>query len=427
MGSVYKALDVSLQRQVAVKVLPAALAADQTYVRRFVREARALAKLSHPNLAHVYNVGQKDGLYYFAMEYVRGRTLHQVIRSDGPLTVAAFLRCAGQVLAALHKIHAAGLTHRDVKSSNVVVEEGTGRAVLMDFGLAKDRSAQDGEAALTSAGVVLGTPEYMSPEQAESREVDARSDVYSFGIMAYEMLAGAVPFTGKSAIAVLRQQIETPPPPLRRKRADLPAEIETAVKRALAKAPGGRQASASELAADLVRAGHTPELADLAAAELPATARTIVGPLSVGGAPGMPTEPTLRAPAQPAGRRRHLALVLAGSGVLLLVLLLVLVIVGRRTDGNGTGNGKVPPPPPPVAEPGMVGELVSRDDKRFRVRILEIDGVVARVRVLPAGGSELGPEILVDLRKFKGFQADPTSAPVPTPATPSPAPAAPGK
>jgi len=404
MGAVYKARDVSLQRTVAVKVLPASLAADQTYVKRFVREARALARLSHPNLVHIYHVGQKDGLYYFAMEHVQGKTLHEMVRASGGLTVGEFMRIGGGVLAALQKIHSVGLTHRDVKSSNVIIEDETGRAVLMDFGLAKDRSSDESEPALTSAGVVLGTPEYMSPEQCEGLEVDARSDIYSFGIMAYEMLVGKMPFTGKSAIAVLRKQVDEAPPTLSEKRAELPPELDAIVDKALSKIPDMRYGSAAEMAADLVRVGQTPELSELAASALPATARTIVNARVLSGkAPMTPTEPTMaHAPerGRPAGRKLAL---LIGGAALIGVLLALFLLGGRGCRGRRK-------PPPPVA--GMVGKLVQRGTgKRVRVRFLSIEGVLAEIQELDEKGAAVGTPVKIDLRKFGFIEVEPKPKP----------------
>ncbi len=402
MGAVYKARDVSLQRTVAVKVLPASLAADQTYVKRFVREARALAKLSHPNLVHIYHVGQKEGLYYFAMEYVEGKTLHQMVRASGGLTVGEFLRIGGGVLAALQKIHSVGLTHRDVKSSNVIIEGNTGRAVLMDFGLAKERGRDESEPALTSAGVVLGTPEYMSPEQCEGLEVDARSDIYSFGIMAYEMLVGGMPFTAKSAIAVLRKQVDEAPPALSEKRAELPQQLNAIVDKALAKIPDMRYGSAAEMAADMIRVGQTSELAELAASELPATARTIVNPqIASSLSPMAPTEPTIQHPSarsSPVGRQ--LALMIGGATVFGVVLALFLL--------GGRGCRKRRRPEPPKAEAGMVGQLVARGTgKRVRVRVLSIEGILAEVQELDSKGKEIGGPVKIDLRKFGFMDLEP--------------------
>jgi serine/threonine protein kinase len=379
MGAVYKARDLSLERTVAVKVLPAALGADKTYVQRFVREARAIAKLSHRNLVHVYHVGQRDGLYYFAMEYVPGRTLRQTLAAPSPLTVEEFLRISGQVLSALGRIHSVGLTHRDVKSSNVIIEQGTGRAVLTDFGLAKEQDDGSGGAeGLTRAGVLLGTPEYMSPEQAHGRPADPRSDLYSFGIMAYEMLAGQVPFRGPSAIVVLNKHLQEPPPPLAAARPGLPAGLEPIIMKLLAKRPGERYQSAAELAADLVLVGPTAELAELAASGLDATAKTISGaPLP----PGLLTGPTITVPPPAAARistRRGLVIAaLTAAVVLLLVVGLGLTLRSCRKKTRA----KPKPDPtaqPPKVEPGT-WDLVLPDKTRHRVRLLGWEGSEARV------------------------------------------------
>ena len=412
MGAVYKARDLSLDRTVAVKVLPAAMAADKVYVQRFVREARAVAKLSHRNLVHIYHVGAREGLYYFAMEFVPGQTLRQRLAASGPLTVEEFLRIGGQVLSALERIHSVGVTHRDVKSSNVIIEQGTARAVLTDFGLAKEHSPESGVEGLTSAGVVLGTPEYMSPEQAEGRPAGPPSDLYSFGVLAYEMLTGRVPFRGATAIAVLRKHVEEPAPALAAARPGLSAELEAVVARALAKRPEERYASAGELAADLVRIGATPELAELAAAGLPATERTIVGAPITGTAqtlrPVSPTAPTVAVPPPAAvGYRR--GLIIAGSvaaGVLVLVLAGAL---GLRSCRQGPGNGVVQPPPPPKPEPGLVGDLVLPGGRRFRVRLLGWEGSLARVVELP-GGQEKAVELP------PGTIFEPAAPPAPAPA-----------
>ncbi len=411
MGAVYKARDISLQRSVAVKVLPTALAADQTYVKRFVREARAAARLSHPNLIHIYHVGQKQGLYYFAMEFIEGQSLFARIRTGGPLTIEEFLRVGGQTLSALQKIHSAGLTHRDVKSSNVIIENGSGRAVLMDFGLAKEHSTREDEPALTSAGTVLGTPEYMSPEQAEGGEVDARSDIYSLGIMAHEMLIGRVPFTGKSAIAILRQQVDAEPPALSAGRPELPPALDAIVARALAKTPDERYGSAALMAADLVRVGHTSELAELAAAGLPATARTIMTPMTGGlSSPGAPTVPTIKQKsARQEPSRKRLALILGGAAVLGVLIAVIFLSAGscrkNGEDGEPPPNG-VKPPPPARPEPGRVGELVPKTGGApVRVRILSIEGTLAEVQELDAEGKKVGGPVKIDLSQFSEFRA----------------------
>jgi len=259
MGAVFRSLDEGLDREVAIKVLPPSLAREESFRTRFLREARALARVKHPNLVQIYTVAADKGLHFFAMEYVRGRTLGTRIARGPALTREEFLSVAGQVLAAIGAVHAAGVTHRDVKTANIMVEDG-GRAVLMDLGLAKDQVS----AGVTTEGMILGTPEYMPPEQAHGEPANARSDIYSFGVVLFEMAAGHVPFTGKSAIAVLRKQCDEAPPDLGELRPDLGPEISEAVRAAMEKDPAERPGSACELAKLLIRAGRTPELQALA-------------------------------------------------------------------------------------------------------------------------------------------------------------------
>ena len=224
MGAVYLAHDAALDRKVAIKTLPAELARSETYRKRFLREARALARVKHPNLVQIYTVAAQHGYYFFAMEYVEGESRADGIGRAGPMTLEEILALSGQVLGALDAVHASGILHRDVKSANIMVER-TGRVVLMDLGLAKDESVPG----MTTAGMILGTPAYMSPEQAEAQEATARSDIYSFGVVLYEMAAGSVPFTGRSAVAVLRKHVEEAPPAVRAARPDLPPEFAAAV------------------------------------------------------------------------------------------------------------------------------------------------------------------------------------------------------
>jgi len=268
MGAVYKGYDESLDRHVAVKILPQRLAADQTYVQRFMREARSVAKLHHPNLVHIYAVGEQDGHHYFAMEMIAGEPLSVRIAGQagggpdgqGGLPVIDAIRIIGQTMSALEKVHALGIVHRDLKSANVMItpEE---RAILMDFGLAKGGEYAEG---VTSAGIVLGTPEYMSPEQALGEEVTAQADVYSLGVLLFEMLTGRLPFTGKSAIAVIRQHAETEPPAPSELRSGLPAQLDEVVLRAMAKDRAVRYADLAQMAAGLLKVGRTRELVELA-------------------------------------------------------------------------------------------------------------------------------------------------------------------
>ena len=259
MGAVYLAFDKTLDREVALKILPVEYSRDQSYIQRFEREAKSLARLRHPNLIHIYSVGDEDGIHYFAMELVRGETLADYMRKRGPLPEDEVLNLGSQILCALQAIHRIGITHRDIKSSNIMID-GPGHAVLMDFGLAKDRR----ESGLTTAGSVLGTPEYMAPEQIQGEEVSPASDIYSFGVLLFEMLSGRLPFIGSTMISILRAHCDQPPPPLAGLRPDISKDIIRIVEKALAKTISNRYSSAAEMARDFFDLHPVPELKEIA-------------------------------------------------------------------------------------------------------------------------------------------------------------------
>jgi Tol biopolymer transport system component len=240
MGSVYLGYDPLLDRQVAVKVLAPHLVWDHEFVERFVREARAAARLKHPNVVTVFDVGQEGGWYYFVMEHLAGETLAARLQSQGALSAQEALSILRPLAAALDYAHHRGIVHRDVKPGNVILGP-EGQVTLMDFGIA--RAAQEGR--LTGTGTVVGTPEYMSPEQARGMTVDARTDQYSLGVVAYQMLSGQVPFQADSTLALMYKIVHEPPPPLSQYRPDLPAEAGATLEQALAKEPGARYACAS--------------------------------------------------------------------------------------------------------------------------------------------------------------------------------------
>jgi tRNA A-37 threonylcarbamoyl transferase component Bud32 len=211
MAEVYLAQQLSLGRQVALKVLNSELARDPNYVRRFHHEARAAAALVHAGIVQIYEVGQDDSVHFIAQEYVAGRNLGEVIRSHGSLAPQLVLDILRQVSAALSKASSQGIVHRDIKPENIMLA-GSGEVKVADFGLARVQG--DGGANLTQVGVTMGTPLYMSPEQIEGREIDSRSDIYSLGVTAYHMLSGEPPFGGDSPLAVAVQHLNQPPPPL---------------------------------------------------------------------------------------------------------------------------------------------------------------------------------------------------------------------
>ena len=248
MADVYLAEDERLGRLVAVKVLKARLAADDEFVERFRIEAQAAASLNHPSIVAVYDRGRADGASYIAMEYVTGESLKQRLRRDGALPPDEAVTIALAVLAALAAAHARHIVHRDVTSSNVLLDEG-GRVKVTDFGIARM-----GDSALTRTGAMMGTSSYLSPEQAQGRQADERSDLYSLGVVLYEMLTGRVPFRGESDVAVAMQHVSTAPPNPRSLEPDVPEALAGVVMRALSKNPDDRFQTADEFAAALRKA-----------------------------------------------------------------------------------------------------------------------------------------------------------------------------
>jgi len=249
MADVFVAYDRQLKRRVAVKVLFPEFARDPSFVERFRREAQNAASLNHPNIAAVYDWGQERGTYYIVMEFVEGRSLRDIIRTEGPLPAAAAARIAGELADALAFAHRNGVVHRDVKPGNVLITA-SGQVKLTDFGIAANQF--DANQGLTQTGSVMGTATYFSPEQAQGHPVDGRSDVYSLGVVLYEMLAGVPPFTGESPVAVAMKHVREVPPPMRTRVPDVPAQLESVVNAALTKDIEMRYQSADEMRVDLV-------------------------------------------------------------------------------------------------------------------------------------------------------------------------------
>ncbi|MBI5600738.1 MAG: serine/threonine protein kinase [Gemmatimonadetes bacterium] len=238
MAVVYRATDTRLRRRVALKVLPPELAFREEVRRRFLREAQMAAQLSHPNIVPIYAVDEASGLVYFAMGLVEGAPLAKLLFDEPRPPIAMVRRVLREVADALHFAHGHGVVHRDIKPDNILVESATGKAVVTDFGIAR---AAQGEVRLTATGIAVGTPAYMSPEQAMGeREVDGRADIYSLGIVGYQMLAGELPFSAANTPSMLMKHLSEPPRPLLELRPDLPANLAAAIERALCKAPADR-------------------------------------------------------------------------------------------------------------------------------------------------------------------------------------------
>jgi len=252
MGSVYRGKHILMDKRVAIKVLRPSLAVDDAVVARFSREATAASRISHPHAVSVTDFGESEnGVVFLVMEYLDGQTLKEVIKSDGPMTLARTTEIIRQVAGALDAAHEQGVIHRDLKSDNIMLSKTNGGewAKVLDFGIAKIQQPEGGrDIDITAANLVIGTPQYMSPEQcSQSGPIDARSDVYSLGIIVYEMLAGRVPFTGESPTVIMMKQVQDEPPVITEARPDVPVAVAQIISRALAKTPADRFQSAGAL------------------------------------------------------------------------------------------------------------------------------------------------------------------------------------
>jgi serine/threonine-protein kinase len=333
MGQVYLAEQVSLKRKVALKVLLPGLAASSSALQRFKAEAEAVARATHANIVQVYAIGEVDGLPYMALEYVEGRNLREHLARRGPPDVLLALGIMRQVAAALGRAGELGIVHRDIKPDNILLTR-KGEVKVADFGLSRCLVADQPTLHLTQTGVTLGTPLYMSPEQVEGKPLDPRTDIYSFGVTCYHMLAGQPPFRGETAFEVALQHVRAEPIPLGQLRPDLPQALCAIVHRMMHKDPACRYQTGRELLRDLLRlretlSGHT--------ALLPPA--TVVVPAEQ--APAPPTR------AVPSGRRRLLPWLFALSLVLALAGGALLRWVRRESAA---------PAYPPAVPPGEVSE-----------------------------------------------------------------------
>src|SRR6266851_575157 len=296
MGVVYRATQLALDRLVALKVIAPDLARDEAFRARFQREARLAASIEHANVLPVYEAGERDGVLFLTTRYVEGIDLRALLDRDGPLEPARAAALLTPVAFALHAAHQRGLVHRDVKPANVLIaapgDAEHEHVYLTDFGIARGEGAAAGEMTVTRTGVFVGTLDYMAPEQMTGERGDARSDIYSFGCMLFQMLAGRVPFPREQDVARMHAHLNEPFPTLLEIRTDIPPAMDAVVQRACAKNPDDRYASAADLARALPAAGTEGVAATVASEEARPTAETVASPRG-------PTAPTTPQPVRP--------------------------------------------------------------------------------------------------------------------------------
>ncbi len=323
MADVYCAEDTHLGRQVALKVLHRRFAQDQEFVERFRREASAAAGLQHPNVVGVFDRGKHDGTYYIAMEYLPGRTLKDVVAAEAPLDQARVVDLGTQILQAAGFAHRHGVIHRDFKPHNVIVDD-AGNAKVTDFGIARAGASE-----MTETGSIMGTAQYLSPEQAQGHAVTAASDLYSIGVMIYEMLSARLPFEGDSAVAVALKHLSQAPAPISQLRPDVHPALESVVMAALAKDPERRWQTADDFAAGLAAAGDQIASAPAGPPETAAFA-PIPMPVPVDGDTPAPIAP-VEEPQPRTDRRRRWPWFTLGLLTLALVGFLIFLAVSGLT------------------------------------------------------------------------------------------------
>jgi eukaryotic-like serine/threonine-protein kinase len=401
MSTVWKAEDRLLDRTVAIKVLHEQLTRDEEYVERFRREARAVAQLSHPNIVTVIDRGEDEGSQYIVFEYVDGENLKQLVERSGPLPVRDALLLALQMARALSFAHDRGLVHRDVKPQNVLLNQ-DGQAKMTDFGIARSVDVEG----VTITGTVLGTSEYIAPEQARGQRVDALTDVYSLGVVLYELLTGGVPFHGENFVAIALRHVNEPPPSVLERRPDCPPRVGMAVERAMSKRPEDRFASMPELCAEL----------DACLAELDPSseeATMIARPQ---------TPPRARRPARPRRRRGGILWPIAAVAAILAIAALAALGAMALQDDDGepaaatgstirlAGVGAYDPPPGDNAEHDDKAPLATDGDQgtfwrseRYDSDMSDLKEGVGLVLEAPA---TVEPTTLTVTSNTPGFEAE---------------------
>jgi serine/threonine-protein kinase len=386
MAEVYLARDLLLDRPVALKVLFPEFATDRSFVERFRREARSAANLNHPNIVSIYDWGEEEGTYFIVMEYVDGLTLRDVIRRQGPLAASRAAEIGADIAAALHFAHVGGVVHRDVKPGNVLIT--ASQVKVTDFGIAR---AGDPAESLTQAGAVMGTATYFSPEQAQGHVVDPRTDVYSLGVVLYEMVAGRPPFTGDNPVSIAYQHVREEPVPPSRHNPDVPPAFDAIIAKAMAKNRANRYSSAEELRADLLRFNLGQPVSAVPMA--PATpVGAVTTSVMTGARAGPGPEPTLiqsnvdstrvvtpsdtmvqYADDRPRARTSTYIVILV---VLLAMLGTLLFFIGRQLGVGGTEE---------VTVPQLIGKNEADADRELRLAGLKFEKREVQDEVNPVG------------------------------------------
>jgi serine/threonine-protein kinase len=401
MAEVYLARDQLLDRPVAVKVLFAEYARDPSFVERFRREAQSAANLNHPNIVAIYDWGQERGTYFIVMEYVRGRSLRDVVQVNGPFSPRRTAEIGAEIAGALEFAHRNGVVHRDVKPGNVLITA-DGDIKVTDFGIARAGTSE----ALTQTGAVMGTAAYFSPEQAQGFAVDGRSDVYSLGVVLYEMVTGTPPFTGESPVAVAYKHVREEPQPPSARTPDLPPDLERIMLTAMAKDPDSRYQTAEDLRADLLRFVRGQPL--------------LGGPVTGLVADGTATATVAPTQAVPVAaldghdpdehrRKRRGALVAGILGALLIAAVIIALLAG---GGGGGGGGATAEVPNVINKPFAEAEAALKFSgfKVGRKDIVTKDPPDLVLSQKPGGGEKLKKKGTVQLRVSKATFTMPTLA-----------------
>jgi serine/threonine-protein kinase len=395
MAEVYLARDQLLDRPVAVKVLFPEYARDESFVERFRREAQSAANLTHPNIVAIYDWGQERGTYFIVMEYVRGRSLRDVVQINGPFSARHTAEIGAEIATALEFAHRNGVVHRDVKPGNVLLTA-DGDVKVTDFGIARAGTSES----LTQTGAVMGTAAYFSPEQAQGLPVDGRSDVYSLGVVLYEMVTGVPPFSGESPVAVAYKHVREDPLPPSEHGAEVPPDLEHIILTAMEKDVEARYQTADALRSDLVRfeRGQPPLGGPVTGA--------VVGTTAAAAAPTQVARAAAPPPGQGGGdqdaHRKRIGAIVAG---LLGVVLIAAVVIGliALSGGGGGGGGQT------IEVPNVINKPFAEADQAlkltgFKVKRTDVEGKDPPDLVLgqkPSGGEKLKKNGTVELSVSK--------------------------